>query len=437
MVRDPKRLRHTPAATTQIIQGDVLDAGSLGAALQNVHTAYYLLHSMEAHGDFVVRERQGAENFARAARAAGVRKIIYLGGLGTEGEDLSPHLRSRHDVGEILRKEGPPTIEFRAAIIVGSGSLSFEIVRALVERLPVMVTPRWVETLTQPIGIRDVIAYLVAALELSLPQSRLFEIGGTQQVSYGDLMREYARQRGLHRWMIRVPLLTPRLSSLWLSLVTPVHARVGRKLVEGLRNPTVVHDSSATATFAIQPANLATAIAQALQDDSTQHGFVEKFTQKLSVTPQVAFVAIERIGGANGWYFANYLWRLRGAIDRLMGGVGLSRGRKDPDHVVVGDTLDFWRVEVLEPARALRLRAEMIVPGRASLEFSIKPTVGGCELSQIARFDPRGVGGLLYWYALYPVHRWIFKGMLRNIAREIEKASPNKMIGDNHENSNP
>ena len=425
LVRDPKRLTPASPSTTQILQGDALDPVSLAKAMTGVDIAYYLMHSMETTGDFASIERQTAEHFAHAARSAGVRRVIYLGGLGTDGHDLSPHLRSRHEVGEILRRKGPPTIEFRAAIIIGSGSLSFEIIRALVERLPIMVTPRWVDTPTQPISIQDVITYLLAAREIPLEGSRVFEIGGPKQVSYGDLMREYARQRGLRRWMIRVPVLTPRLSSLWLALVTPVYAHVGRKLIEGLRNPTVVRDLSASTAFRIQPIDLPAAIAQALGDDAGPPLLQEIFTRTLAVSSQTAFTAIERIGGANGWYFANFLWKLRGAIDSLLGGVGLRRGRKDPHHLQRGDTLDFWRVEAMIPGRLLRLRAEMKLPGRAWLEFSLTDIAGGSALRQTASFDPRGLGGLLYWYALYPIHRWIFKGMLRQIGHAIE--------GDAHE----
>jgi len=424
-VRDAKRLTPASPSTTQIQQGDALDPVSLAKAMTGVDTAYYLMHSMETTGDFASMERQTAGLFAHAARSAGIRRVIYLGGLGTDGRDLSPHLRSRHEVGEILRREGPLTVEFRAAIIIGSGSLSFEIIRALVERLPVMVTPRWVDTPSQPIGIQDVIAYLMAAREIPLEGSRVFEIGGPNQVSYRDLMREYAGQRGLCRWMIRVPVLTPRLSSLWLALVTPVYAHVGRKLIEGLRNPTVVRNFSACTAFGIEPVDLPTAIAQALDDKSGHPLLQEIFTRTLAASSQTAFAAIERIGGANGWYFANYLWKLRGVIDSLLGGVGLRRGRNDPNHLQIGDMLDFWRVESMIPGRLLRLRAEMKLPGRAWLEFSIKDISGGSELRQTATFDPYGLGGLLYWYTLYPIHRWIFKGMLRHITYAIE--------GDSHE----
>jgi uncharacterized protein YbjT (DUF2867 family) len=400
-VRDPKKLNPKAPSTTEIVQGDVMDPASLAKAMVGVDTAYYLIHSMETGGDFAALERQSAELLARTAKKAGVRRVVFLGGLGEDGPALSAHLRSRHEVGESLRREGPLTIEFRAAVIIGSGSVSFEIIQALVERLPVMVTPRWVDTSTQPIGIQDVLKYLLAAREIPLESSRIFEIGGPEKVSYGDLMREYARQRGLHRWMIRVPVLTPRLSSLWLTLVTPVNAPVGRKLVEGLRNPTVVRDPSAQTAFSIRPAVLSNAIAQSLSYEAGRHPLQETFTQKLTALPQTAFAVIERIGGANGWYFANFLWKLRGTIDHYAGGVGWKRVRRDPNHLRVGDILDFWRVEAIEEGHLLRLRAEMKLPGRAWLEFSLTDVPGGSVLRQTASFDPLGVSGLLYWYALY------------------------------------
>ena len=252
------------------MRGDVLDAASLPDAMSGVTTAYYLVHSMGSAGEFETEDRRAAQNFAEAARAAGVRRIIYLGGLGDERAGLSAHLRSRHEVGEVLRSSGVPLIEFRASVVIGAGSLSFELVRALVERLPVMVTPRWVEVATQPIAIGDLLAYLLAALDLPPGPSRIFEIGGSDRTSYGALMREYAAQRGLRRWILPVPVLTPRLSSLWLALVTPVHARVGRELIEGVRNPTVVNDPSALEAFAIRPRGFREAIAAAIRDEDAR-----------------------------------------------------------------------------------------------------------------------------------------------------------------------
>jgi hypothetical protein len=351
-------------------------------------------------------------------------------------------LRSRQEVGEVLRESGVPVLEFRASIVLGSGSLSFEMIRALVERLPVMITPRWVEVEAQPIAIDDLLAYLVAALSVPLEESRVFEIGGADRASYGDIMREYARQRGLRRAMISVPFLTPRLSSLWLGLVTPLYARVGRTLIESIRHPTVVHDPAAQQVFSLPPRTIREAIASALRNEEREiaetrwydafssrgkgcnwagvrfhNRFVDSRTRDVDVGPAQAFAPILRIGGENGWYAYDWLWRLRGFLDLLVGGVGVRRGRPSPEDLCVGDALDFWRVETYEPDRRLLLSAEMKLPGRAWLEFVVEPRQGGATIRQTAIFDPVGLVGLAYWYLIYPLHRMIFSRMLENIAR--------------------
>lgn len=439
MGRRPEYLRTRVARDTEVVRGDVLDPGSLAEALRGVHTAYYLIHSMASSRDYAENDRAGAEAFAGAAREAGVRRLVYLGGLG-RGERLSRHLASRQEVGRVLRESGIPTIEFRASIVIGSGSLSFELVRALVEKLPAMITPNWVDTPTQPIGVEDLVSYLVAALDLPVQQSIIYEIGGPDRVSYGDLMREYGRLRGLRRVMLPVPLLTPRLSSLWLALVSPVYQQVGRELIEGVRNPTVVHDDRALRDFGIRPRGIREVLARALVNEDL--GFAAtrwsdafssqraprgwggvKFGSRLvdsraawvGRAPEEAFRPIARIGGHAGWYYGNRLWRLRGLLDLAVGGPGLRRGRRDPGSVVVGDTLDFWRVEAFEPGRLLRLAAEMRVPGRAWLQFEVTPENGGSLIRQTALFDPVGVVGLVYWYGLWWIHRLVFAGMLRNI----------------------
>jgi uncharacterized protein YbjT (DUF2867 family) len=441
LARHPEFLRSRVSASTQVIQADCLDRSSLTAAMAGVQTAYYFVHSMGSAGQFEEEDRQAAQNFADVAREQGVERIIYLGGLGIQDQALSAHLRSRHEVADILRSSAVPTIEFRASIVIGSGSLSFEMIRALVQRLPVMICPRWVEVKAQPIAIEDVVAYLVAALDLPIAQSAIFEIGGPDQVSYGEIMQEYARQCGLRRWMIPVPVLTPNLSSLWLGLVTPIYARVGRKLIESMRNPTLVRDPSALTTFEIQPMGLKEAVKTALHNENLEYAatfwsdalcssgkpaswggvyfgtrLVDSRTVQVSVPPALAFAPIERIGGSNGWYFASFLWQIRGFFDLLAGGVGLRRGRRDPHALVAGDALDFWRVESFEPARRLNLVAEMKLPGRAWLQFEVEPDGNGSVIRQTAIFDPAGPGGLLYWYALYPIHYCIFKGMLHQIA---------------------
>jgi uncharacterized protein YbjT (DUF2867 family) len=425
MARRPEYLRSRVAEGTEVVAGDVLDPPSLTEALQGVHTAYYLIHSMAASSDYAENDRRGAESFARAARDAGVRRLVYLGGLG-QGERLSRHLASRQEVGRILRESGVPTIELRASIVIGSGSLSFELVRALVEKLPAMVTPSWVDTPTQPIGIEDLVAYLVAALDRSPGESAVYEIGGPDQVSYGDLMREYARLRGLRRVMIPVPLLTPRLSSLWLALVSPVYAQVGRELIDGVRNATVVQDVLARALVNEDLGFAATRWSDALSAQRAPRGWGgAKFGSRLvdsratwvGCAPEQAFRPISRIGGNAGWYYADFLWELRGLLDIVVGGPGMRRGRRDPESVMPGDALDFWRVEAVEPGHLLRLTAEMRLPGRAWLQFEVTPSGGGSVIRQTALFDPVGVRGLLYWYGLWGIHQMVFGGMLRNLAR--------------------
>ncbi len=429
------------APTTELVAGDVLKPETLAPALDGVSTAYYLIHSMGSAEDFEERDRTAARNFTTAAGKAGVRRIIYLGGLA-HGDDLSPHLRSRHEVGQVLRESGVPVLELRASIVLGSGSLSFEMIRALVERLPVLIAPRWVDVEAQPIAIDDLLAYLIAAPDVPLEASQVFEIGGADRVSYGDLMREYGRQRGLRRAMIRVPVLTPRLSSLWLGLVTPIYARVGRKLIESIKHPTVVRDTAALDVFPVRPRSMPEAIAAALRNeekeiaesrwyDSFSSGgearswagirfrnrLVDSRSREVEVSPEEAFTPIRRIGGATGWYAYDWLWRLRGFLDLLVGGVGVRRGRPDPDEIHVGDALDFWRVEAYEPGRLLRLHAEMKLPGRAWLEFEVQPTDNGATIRQTALYDPVGLFGLAYWYLIYPLHHLVFEGMLKNIAR--------------------
>lgn len=446
LARRPEHLRARAASTTEVVAGDVLAPETLPAAFQGVDTAYYLIHSMGTARDFERDDRQAAANFAVAARQAGVRRIIYLGGLGNPKHGLSEHLRSRQETGEVLRGSGLQVVEFRASIIIGSGSLSFELIRALVERLPVMVCPRWVATPAQPIAVDDILDYLLAGLGFAGAESRVFEIGGPDRVCYGDIMREYARQRGLTRWMIPVPVLTPYLSSLWLGLVTPVYARIGRKLVEGLRNPTVVEDPSALEAFPIRPRGLEEAISRALRNEDREYAqtrwsdalssggvkprwggvrfgsrIVDSRTASVHVPAESAFAPIQRIGGKTGWYYGNWLWRLRGILDRFLGGVGLRRGRRDAVDLRVGEALDFWRVEAFEPGHLLRLQAEMKLPGRAWLEFAVTAGEDGSTIRQTAIFDPLGLLGLAYWYSLYPLHRMIFAGMLRALVRAAEE----------------
>jgi uncharacterized protein YbjT (DUF2867 family) len=452
LARRPEFLADRVGPKTEVVEGDVLREESLLPALKDVHTAYYMVHSMgsASREGFEVEDRLGAQNFARAALATGVRRIVYLGGLGDEDADLSPHLRSRHEVGRALRAPGVSVIEFRASVVIGSGSLSFEMLSALVERLPAMLTPRWVHVTAQPIAIGDLLAYLEAALDLATQESRIYEIGGAERVSYGELMREYARQRRLRRVMIPVPVLTPRLSSLWLGLVTPLYARVGRELIESICHETVVRDDRARHDFAIEPVGVQEAIANALANENREfaearwsdaisaggtdaglfggYGGVRRGRRlansrecEVDVPPAEAFAPIRRIGGGTGWYAYDSLWRLRGFIDLLIGGVGVRRGRPDPEQLRVGDTVDWWRVEAYEPDQLLRLRAEMKLPGRAWLEFEVRSTDRGSTVRQTAAFEPTGLLGLLYWYGIYPLHAAVFRGMLAGIARAARR----------------
>ena len=443
MARNPDVLRERVSPGTEVVAGDVLDRASLVAAMKDVAVVYYLVHSMGRDGDFAEFDRVAARNFADAAGEAGVERIIYLGGLGREFDpELSPHLASRHEVGRILRSGSVPVVEFRSSIILGSGSLSFELIRALVDRLPVMTTPRWVSVQTQPIAIEDVVEYLVQAARTPIRESATFEIGGPERVSYVDIMREYANQRGLKRRIIPLPVLSPRLSSLWLGLITPLYARIGRELIDGVRNETVVEHPVPEGVFSVKPRGLAASIRRALINEDRAfaetrwcdalsssrasqswggevHGsrIVDSRATRVEATPAAAFAPIRRIGGETGWYAGNWLWRVRGFIDLLVGGVGLRRGRRDPEQLRVGEPLDFWRVEAIELDHLLRLRAEMKLPGRAWLQFEVEPDGTGCFIRQTALFKPRGLFGLIYWYGLYPIHAWIFGKMLRTIAR--------------------
>jgi uncharacterized protein YbjT (DUF2867 family) len=452
LARRPGHLQPRVGAATQVAAGDLLDAHGLAPAFAGVDIAYYLVHSMGSAGAFEAEDRLAAMNFGEAARLAGVERIIYLGGLCGDEAELSRHLRSRREVGELLRQSGVPVLELRASIVLGSGSLSFELIRALVERLPLMVTPKWVSVLCQPIAIDDLVDYLLEAASIPLPASQVFEIGGADQVTYGDIMRTYARQRGIRLRMLPVPLLTPRLSSLWLGLVTPVYARIGRKLIDSIRHPTLVRDAQALAAFSVAPMGVQEAVRRAAElEDQTWAStrwsdalsssgrvpswgglrfgtrLVDSRSIRVACAPASAFMPIERIGGETGYYAWNSLWRMRGFLDLLAGGVGLRRGRTDPEHLAVGDAVDFWRVERLEPGRTLRLAAEMKVPGRAWLEFEVTGDDSGSTIRQTAIFDPVGFWGQAYWYALFPIHQLVFAGMLRRIGKAAESLGPSRM----------
>lgn len=451
LVRDPNKLRGRSWPDDDrvwIAQGDLEDTAALEQAMRGCEVAYYLVHSMESgHGDFVERDRELASSFAEAASRAGVRRLVYLGGLGELGAGLSTHLKSRREVERILQGSGVPVTSFRAAIILGSGSASFEILRYLVERLPVMVTPKWVQTRCQPIGIVDVLGYLCDCLEAPETEGRCLEIGGPTVLTYRELMDEMARQLGLRRRIvIPLPVLTPKLSSLWIGLVTPVSPAIARPLAEGLRNEVIVHDHSVDDLLPRETMTPAAAIERAL-DRTNRHEidtrwsaagpvpgdpdwsggtvFTDRRRIEIAASSHCVFTAVCRVGGGHGWYAADYLWRLRGLMDQVVGGPGLRRGRRHPETVQYGETLDFWRVTGLEPDRTLKLRAEMKLPGEAELAFDIEPlgdTPEGprCELIMTARFRPKGLLGLAYWYAVLPLHSVVFGGMLRGMKRAAE-----------------
>ena len=446
--RDPQSLIER-FPDVRVLAADLLRPASLAEPLAGVELAYYLAHSMGAgERGFAERDLDAARNFAAAAREAGVGRIVYLGGLGEDLPGLSHHLASRHATGVELAAHGVPVTEFRAAVIIGSGSASYEILRHLTERLPVMITPRWVQTRCQPIGIRDILAYLVGALDH--PEvSGVVEVGGPDILSYGEMMMAYARLRGLRRVMIPVPVLTPRLSSYWVNLVSPVPASIARPLIEGLRNEVIVRNPDAAAAFDVMPQTYDETLAQAsdrtagtaiestwfdsldvpgkeeLAAVTSREGMIiERRQRSVAASPARLFAEVERLGGRHGWPYANSLWRIRGFVDRLVGGVGMRLGRRDPDRLRAGDALDFWRVEEIRRPELLRLRAEMKVPGLAWLQYEVVPESTGSRLVQTAFFEPKGLPGIAYWYLLYPVHGLIFRGTVRVIAQRAVAADP-------------
>jgi uncharacterized protein YbjT (DUF2867 family) len=453
LVRDPAPLQgHFWRSAVEIVAGDVLQPDTLVPAMAGVSAAYYLVHSMSGGSDFHLRDLTAAHNFGTTARAAGVERIIYLGGLAEPTSNLSEHLRSRLQTGDNLRTAGVPVTEFRAGVIVGSGSISFEMIRYLTERVPAMICPRWVYTPCQPIGIWEVLEYLASALDVPESSGRIIEIGGSEIISYGDMMMIYAEVRGLRRWMLPVPVLTPRLSSYWVNLVTPIPAAIARPLIEGLRIESTVHDPIARQLFPhIQPVDYRTSVERALaqlqpgnveltelnalstsQNDvppvtvTIHQGMILEHRQRVvPASPEAVYQIFTRLGGKFGWFNLNWVWEMRGFLDRMVGGVGFQRGRRDPDELQVGDALDFWRVETLEPERLLRLRTEMKLPGKVWLQWQVTPQEEEKTLlSQTTFFAPKGLTGLLYWYSLYPLHCLIFRKLIDQIANRAVSPKP-------------
>ncbi|CAB4333713.1 MAG: DUF2867 domain-containing protein [Actinobacteria bacterium] len=454
-VRDARKIKGQDWANqVEIAEGNASDYNSTFAALKDIHTAYYLLHSINLGPNFDEIESAMARNFAKAAEAAGVSQIIYLGGIAND-QKTSKHLQSRANTGKELATTSVSVMELRAGIIIGSGSASFEMLRHLTHRLPVMTTPKWVSNKTQPIAIRDVLWYLRNAAKLEKPVAGIFDIGGPEVLSYAQMMQKFAKLSGLRkRWIIKVPVLTPGLSSLWIGLVTPVPTALARPLVGSLISE-VVADPAKSITHLIplppeglidvagaielaltnttdnkvstrwSDATLPTAPWQKAQSDPDWAGetlYKDSRDQETDASIENLWKTVEQIGGTTGWYGSDFLWFLRGLLDRLLGGVGLRRGRRDPLHLRVGDSLDFWRVESVESEKSLRLYAEMILPGKAWLEFKLEKLPNGkSKIIQEASYSPRGLGGQLYWFAVSPLHFLVFPTMLRNIVRSAKR----------------
>jgi len=455
LARTPAKLGSRPWSShpnLEIVKVDVLDREALAAACRGCRIAYYLIHSMNLRSaDFARTDRSAAGNMAAAAQASGLERIIYLGGLGEEDEKLSEHLSSRSEVAAILRSGPVPVTELRAAMIIGSGSASFEILRYLVERLPVIVTPRWIDVPCQPIGVRNTLRYLIGCLEVKETVGQTFDIGQDQVMSYRRLMEIFAQEAGLpRRLIIALPILTPRMSALWINLLTPVPSVLARPLAEGLRNRVTCRENRIRTLIPQELFDCREAIRRALErsrqqvvesswtgageippaewsspDDPDWTGgtiYNDNRQILLSATPEEVWRAVVSIGGEAGWYYADWLWKLRGFLDHLAGGVGLHRGRRVPGELAPGEALDFWRAVEVTRAKRLKLVAEMKLPGKATLEFRLEEVAPGkTMLKQYAHFLPIGLPGLMYWYAVTPFHNFVFNGMLRGFAKVIVK----------------
>ena len=427
----------------ELVAADALDPAGLDAALAGIEVAYYLVHSMGSGPDFADRDRAAAESFREAAARAGLRRIIYVGGL-QPGDDASEHLRSRRETGDVLRAGAVPVVELRAGIVVGPGSAAFEVIRDLANHLPVMITPRWLRSRTQPIALGDLLAYLEGLVDLDLPEGAIFEVGGPDVLTYGDLIRQFAETVGKHPVILPVPLLSPRLSSYWLDLVTSVPASVARPLIDGLRHDLLADDSAIRQRLPIPLHTYREAVdaalagerraplparwtegALAFRGDDPEVSYYAKGARTetpVAAPAEAVWAVVRTLGGRRGYLYADTLWRLRGLLDRLVGGVGMRRGRRHPTDIRAGDAIDFWRVVGVEEGRRLTLVAEMKLPGSAALEIEVLPESDtASRLVVAARFHPSGVAGLAYWYALLPIHNAIFDRMPRAIARRAER----------------
>ncbi len=452
LVRDPARLQGRRwLARVEVVTGDALDPSSLEAAFRDAAVAYYLMHGIKGGKVNAERDLQAARNFMAAAEVRDTERIIYLGELVDPTANLSPYLRARHETGYILRQSHVPVTEFRAGMIVGAGSALFEMIRYLTEREPVLICPAWFFSLAQPIAIRDVLEYLVAAPTRSASAGKLIEIGGATRLTYADMLLAYAKERGLKRALIRTPFYAPRLSAYWVHMVTPIHWRAVLPLIEGLRARLIVHDDEARSLFPqIKPMDFQSALREALgrvlsdvvetswsdalvnsagdikpYEFTVEEGMMrERRTLLLDAAVTAVFRAYTGIGGARGWLYMDWAWALRGWVDKAIGGVGIRRGRRHPDEIRSGESLDFWRVELVEKDRLMRLRAEMKIPGKAWLQFESMPQEDGKTLlTETAYFAPRGFWGFVYWYAMWPFHAFLFDGLIRRLAARAKMLS--------------
>ncbi len=438
LARTPQKMVSPDFSQVKLFQGDVLDYESLTDAFKGQDVVYYLVHSMSSGGEeFEDLDRKAAENASRASKEGGVKRIVYLGGLGKNvDEDKSTHLRSRHEVGNILRESGIPVTEFRAAVLIGTASFSFEMIHHLVNRLPAMICPRWVTIRTQPIATDDALRYLSECLDVPESAGRIIDIGGPDVLTYYDMMKTVADVLRLRRWIIMVPVLTPRLSSWWIRFVTPVPVELARSIIDSLKSETVCENDDALKMFDFEPIGFETAVRRALMGTrgvvirtegesifSERHPAIDPSHLKVDQRREISdmpveqlFERVQRIGGTTGYYYADWLWRLRGMIDRVLGGIGMRKGRRDPYDLKVGDQVDFWRVEEFVPGKKLLLHAEMNIWGQGWLEFLVEKTgPKKSRLTQTIRYYPRGLWGHIYWTITYPIHLLIFKNMARGV----------------------
>ena len=450
LARDPLRLEYTWMSQVEMVTGDIMDPETLTRALEGVSTAYYLIHSMASGRDYVERDLAAARSFASAASRAGVEKIIYLGGLADPNTQIGQHMLSRIQTGQALRQGSVPVIEFRASVIIGPGSISFEMIRYLTEQFPVLVGPRWLTNRAQPVAIQNVLDYLLAALTSPASESKIYEIGGPDMMTYAETMLVYARLRGLKRKLLIFPVLPLGLMAFFVDKLTPVPSSIARPLIDSMRAESIVHNTAARQDFPqIRLLDYQASVTAALDKLSPEHiepalyggaqsviiikdegFFIDHSCTSLDLKPEFIYQAVSGLGGKRGWLYLNWLWQLRGLLDRWLGGPGM-RGRQDENALQVGAIVDFYRVETLEPGRMLRLQADLKAPGAGWMEWRLRPRPeGDVQLLQTAFFAPKGITGFLYWYLLYPVHRLIYAGLLKAIARraqEIQRASSDQI----------